>query len=221
MIRIALVDDHQLFRKSLASLLESSNDFEIIYDTDDGLHFIEYVKLTNIDVVLLDIQMPKLSGFEVCKRLKKINLDIKILIISQLTSKEVIHHVMECGADGFCSKNSSPEHLEIAIRKIMEHDYYFDHELGSVIRDAILWDKNSNHNLDFSKSITFTKREVEIIKMVCREMSTKQIANSLFISSRTVENHKKNIMEKTQTKNFIGVILYAMKINVINIDYFE
>lgn len=221
MIRIALVDDHQLFRKSLTSLLNSSDDFEIIYDTDDGLHFIEYVKLTNIDVVLLDIQMPKLSGFEVCKRLKKINLDIKILIISQLTSKEVIHHVMECGADGFCSKNSSPEHLEIAIRKIMEHDYYFDHELGSVIRDAILWDKNSNHNLDFSKSITFTKREVEIIKMVCRELSTKQIANSLFISSRTVENHKKNIMEKTQTKNFIGVILYALKINAINIDDFE
>lgn len=221
MIRIALVDDHQLFRKSLTSLLNSSDDFEIIYDTDDGLHFIEHIQATNIDVVLLDIQMPKLSGFEVCKRLKKINSDIKILIISQLTSKEVIHYVMECGADGFCSKNSSPEHLEIAIRKIMEHDYYFDNELGSVIRDAILWDKNSNLYFDFSKSVTFTKREVEIIKMVCREMSTKQIANSLFISSRTVENHKKNIMEKTQTKNFIGVILYAMKINVINIDDFE
>lgn len=221
MIRIALVDDHQLFRKSLASLLESSIDFDIIYDTDNGLHFLEYVQAENIDVVLLDIQMPILNGFEVCKRLKMINPDIKILIISQLTSKEVIHHVMECGADGFCSKNSSPEHLEIAIRKIMEHDYYFDNELGSVIRDAILWDKNSNLYFDFTKSVTFTKREVEIIKMVCREMSTKQIANSLFISSRTVENHKKNIMEKTQTKNFIGVILYAMKINVINIDDFE
>jgi len=221
MIRIALVDDHQLFRKSLASLLESSIDFDIIYDTDNGLHFLEYVQAENIDVVLLDIQMPILNGFEVCKRLKMINPDIKILIISQLTSKEVIHHVMECGADGFCSKNSSPEHLEIAIRKIMEHDYYFDNELGSVIRDAILWDKNSNLYFDFTKSVTFTKREVEIIKMVCREMSTKQIANSLFISSRTVENHKKNIMEKTQTKNFIGVILYAMKINAINIDDFE
>jgi two-component system response regulator DegU len=218
MIRIALVDDHQLFRKSLTSLLNSSDDFEIIYDTDDGLHFIEYVKAVNIDVVLLDIQMPILSGFEVCKQLKMMNPEIKILIISQLTSKEVIHYVMECGADGFCSKNSSPEHLEIAIRKIMEHDYYFDNELGSVIRDAILWDKNSNLYFDFSKSVTFTKREVEIIKMVCREMSTKQIANSLFISSRTVDNHKKNIMNKTQTKNFVGVILFALKINVISLE---
>jgi DNA-binding NarL/FixJ family response regulator len=218
MIRIALVDDHQLFRKSLTSLLNSSDDFEIIYDTDDGLHFIEYAKAVNIDVVLLDIQMPILSGFEVCKQLKMMNQEIKILIISQLTSKEVIHYVMECGADGFCSKNSSPEHLEIAIRKIMEHDYYFDNELGSVIRDAILWDKNSNLYFDFSKSVTFTKQEVEIIKMVCREMSTKQIANSLFISSRTVDNHKKNIMNKTQTKNFVGVILFALKINVISLE---
>jgi DNA-binding NarL/FixJ family response regulator len=218
MIRIALVDDHQLFRKSLTSLLNSSDDFEIIYDTDDGLHFIEYVKAVNIDVVLLDIQMPILSGFEVCKQLKMMNPEIKILIISQLTSKEVIHYVMECAADGFCSKNSSPEHLEIAIRKIMEHDYYFDNELGSVIRDAILWDKNSNLYFDFSKSVTFTKREVEIIKMVCREMSTKQIANSLFISSRTFDNHKKNIMNKTQTKNFVGVILFALKINVISLE---
>lgn len=218
MIRIALVDDHQLFRKSLTSLLNSSDDCEIIYDTDDGLHFIEYAKAVNIDVVLLDIQMPILSGFEVCKQLKMMNPEIKILIISQLTSKEVIHYVMECGADGFCSKNSSPEHLEIAIRKIMEHDYYFDNELGSVIRDAILWDKNSNLYFDFSKSVTFTKREVEIIKMVCREMSTKQIANSLFISSRTVDNHKKNIMNKTQTKNFVGVILFALKINVISLE---
>lgn len=218
MIRIALVDDHQLFRKSLTSLLNSSDDFEIIYDTDDGLHFIEYAKAVNIDVVLLDIQMPILSGFEVCKQLKMMNPEIKILIISQLTSKEVIHYVMECGADGFCSKNSSPEHLEIAIRKIMEHDYYFDNELGSVIRDAILWDKNSNLYFDFSKSVTFTKREVEIIKMVCREMSTKQIANSLFISSRTVDNHKKNILNKTQTKNFVGVILFALKINAISLE---
>lgn len=218
MIRIALVDDHQLFRKSLTSLLNSSDDFEIIYDTDDGLHFIEYAKAVNIDVVLLDIQMPILSGFEVCKQLKMMNPEIKILIISQLTSKEVIHYVMECGADGFCSKNSSPEHLEIAIRKIMEHDYYFDNELGSVIRDAILWDKNSNLYFDFSKSVTFTKREVEIIKMVCREMSTKQIANSLFISSRTVDNHKKNIINKTQTKNFVGVILFALKINAISLE---
>ena len=95
MIRIALVDDHQLFRKSLASLLESSNDFDIIYDTDNGVHFLEYAQTENIDVVLLDIQMPILNGFEVCRRLKMINPDIKILIISlhiKPHSSFIIHH---------------------------------------------------------------------------------------------------------------------------------
>ena len=90
MIRIALVDDHQLFRKSLTSLLNSSDDFEIIYDTDDGLHFIEYAKAVNIDVVLLDIQMPILSGFEVCKQLKMMNPEIKILIISNYELFEIM-----------------------------------------------------------------------------------------------------------------------------------
>lgn len=220
MIRIALVDDHQLFRKSLASLLESSDDFDIVYDTDDGLHFIDYVEATSIDVVLLDIQMPILNGYEVCKRLKMSHPEIKILIISQLTSKEVIHHVMECGANGFCSKNSSPEHLEIAIRKIMERDYYFDNELGSVIRDAILWDKKEGFTLDSYESMSFTERETEIIKLACRELGTKQIADKLCLSTRTVENHKKNIMKKTHTKNFIGVILFALKINAISLEDF-
>jgi len=220
MIRIALVDDHQLFRKSLSSLLESSDDFDIVYDTDDGLHFIDYVEATSIDVVLLDIQMPILNGYEVCKRLKMSHPEIKILIISQLTSKEVIHHVMECGANGFCSKNSSPEHLEIAIRKIMERDYYFDNELGSVIRDAILWDKKEGFTLDSYESMSFTERETEIIKLACRELGTKQIADKLCLSTRTVENHKKNIMKKTHTKNFIGVILFALKINAISLEDF-
>lgn len=220
MIRIALVDDHQLFRKSLSSLLESSDDFDIVYDTDDGLHFIDYVEATSIDVVLLDIQMPILNGYEVCKRLKMLHPEIKILIISQLTSKEVIHHVMECGANGFCSKNSSPEHLEIAIRKIMERDYYFDNELGSVIRDAILWDKKEGFTLDSYESMSFTERETEIIKLACRELGTKQIADKLCLSTRTVENHKKNIMKKTHTKNFIGVILFALKINAISLEDF-
>ncbi|WP_396189016.1 response regulator [Flavobacterium sp.] len=218
MIKIALVDDHQLFRKSLSLLLNSSDAFEIVYDSDDGLHFIAYAQSNVIDVVLLDIQMPKLNGFEVCKRLKVINPEIKILIISQLTSKEVIHYVMECGANGFCSKNTSPEHLEIAIHKIMEHDYYFDTNLGSIIRDVILWDKKEVGNFDPNSSLFLTKREIEIIKLSCKEMITKEIANKLCVSPRTVDNHKKNIMKKTNAKNFIGVVLFAIKINAISFE---
>lgn len=218
MIKVALVDDHQLFRKSLSLLLSSFEGIDIIYDTNDGLAFLKFAETEDIDVVLLDIQMPILDGYEVCKRLKLINSKIKILIISQLSSKEAIHQIMECGANGFFTKNSTPELLEDAIRNIVERDYYFDIELGAVIREAILWDKKVHNNLDLTVQFHLTAREIEIIKMACVEMSSKEIGDKLCISHRTVEKHRKHIMEKTDSKNFIGVILYALKINVISLD---
>lgn len=217
MIKVALVDDHQLFRKSLSQLLSSFEGIDVIYDTNDGLAFLKYAISEVIDVLLLDIQMPILDGYEVCKRLKLINPDVKILIVSQLTSKEAIHQIMECGANGFFTKNSSPELLEGAIRDVVEREYYFDVELGAVIREAILWEKKVQYNVDLTVQVALTSREIEIIKMACLEMSSKEIGDKLYISTRTVEKHRKRIMEKTNSKNFIGVVLYALKTNAISL----
>ena len=217
MIKVALVDDHQLFRKSLCLLLSTFEGIEVVYDTNDGLAFLKIAEEEPIDVVLLDIQMPILDGYEVCSRLKVINSEIKILIISQLTSKEVIHQIMECGANGFFTKNSAPELLEDAIKSVMEKDYYFDIELASVIREAILWQKKVHYNSDLSIKITLTVREIEIIKMATEAKSSKEIADILCISTRTVEKHRNRMMEKTESKNFIGVILYALKTNAISL----
>ncbi len=217
MIKIALVDDHQLFRKSLSLLISTFEEFEVTYDSDDGLAFLEVAKSVDFDVLLLDIQMPILNGYQVCKRLKLINPTIKILIISQLTSKEVVHQIMDCGANGFFTKNSSPELLEHAIKSVIEKDYYFDMELAAVVREAILWSKKSHYNLDLAYEITLSTREIEIIKMIAQEMNSKEIGEILFISNRTVEKHRKRIMEKTASKNFIGVVLFALRANIISI----
>ena len=218
MIKIALVDDHQLFRKSLSLLISTFEGIEVTYETSDGLAFLEGAKTEYLDVLLLDIQMPILDGYEVCKRLKLVNSEIKILIISQLTSKEVVHQIMECGANGFFTKNSPPELLEHAIKSVIEKDYYFDMELASVVREAILWEKKSNYTTDLSSEISFTSREIEIIKMIAQEMSSKDIGDALFISNRTVEKHRIKIMEKTSAKNFIGVVLYALRANLIQLN---
>lgn len=218
MIKIALVDDHQLFRKSLSMLLSTFEGIDIVYDSDDGLSFIKFAEKQDIDVLLLDLQMPLLNGFEVCKRLKETNTNIKILIVSQLTSKEAIHQIMECGANGFFTKNSPPELLEEAIRNVMDKDYYFDIELAAVIREAILWEKKIDSVPDLTLKDILSPREVEIVKMVSTEMCSKEIAEKLFISTRTVEQHRKRIMEKTNSRNFIGVILYALKTKSISIE---
>jgi DNA-binding NarL/FixJ family response regulator len=219
MIRIALVDDHQLFRKSLSLLIATFEDVEVVFDTDDGTKLLE--RLENgeqIDVVLLDIQMPIMDGFEICTLLKKSNPDVKILIVSQLTTKEAVHKIMDCGANGFFTKNSPPELLEQAIKGIVNKDYYFDMELAAVVREAILWEKKVQSNFNFTQKINLTGREVEIILMACKEMSSIEIGDKLCISTRTVEKHRKRIMEKTESKNFIGVVLYALKCNAIYLE---
>lgn len=220
MIKIALVDDHKLFRKSLSLLMNSFNGISVVFDSADGYNFLQYLEETDIDVLLLDIEMPILNGFEVCLKAKLIDPKLKIIILSQLTSKEAVHKVMEIGANGYFTKNSSPEMLEEAINNVMDKDYYFDISLSSVIHEALLWNKKRTSTIETDK-VSLTSREIEIVQLATREKCSKEIADSLNISTRTVEKHRKHIMEKTQSKNFIGVVLYALRNNLIKLDEFK
>lgn len=223
-MRVAVVDDHQLFRKSLAHLLNSFDAIEVVLQANNGREFLDAIDTVEIDLVLLDIQMPEMNGFQTCKVLRDKFPSIFVLIISQLTTKESIHKVMELGAHGFFTKNSDPEQLQIAIRSISENGYYFGNELGPVIREIILWEKKNIKNVFLSNSLDdidedcLTSREIEIIKLVSNGNSSKEISTLLNINVRTVETHRKHIMEKTQAKNFIGVVIFALKYNLINID---
>lgn len=213
MIKVALLDDHQLFRKSLAKLLTSFTELEVVFESDDGNKFIRFAKKNEVDILLLDIQMPIASGFEICKKIRDHKFDMNILIISQLTSKEAVHQIMDCGANGFFTKDSSPENLLQAIQHVMDFGFYFDLSLGKVISEAILWQNKKIYQHDYS--VTFSNREIEIIRLACNEYSSKQIAEKLDLSTRTVEKQRLHIMEKTNSKNFIGVILYAIKSKAI------
>lgn len=216
MVKIALIDDHQLFRKSMVMLLSTFREMEVVFDGDDGNEFLHYAQNHPVDVLLLDIQMPKMHGFDICKKLREIPLSLPVLVISQLTSKEAIHQMMACGANGFFTKNASPEMLQQAIMNVLNDGYYFDETIGNVIREAMFWQNDSTPFTDFG--ITFTNRELEIIRLVCKEFNSKQIAETLHISVRTVEKHRMHMMEKTQSKNFIGVVLYAIKTKALAIE---
>jgi two-component system response regulator DegU len=217
LLRIAIVEDHLLIRKSMKMLINSFEGMEVVIDADNGQTFLEQVRACPIDIVLLDIQMPVMNGYEACQKLLQFNPDLKVLIVSQLTTKQSIHRIMSIGAHGYFTKNSAPEELEAAIRSLYTHGYYFGSELGSVLREAILWDKknvaekvNLNHDLSV--------RELEVVALMCKEMSSEEIGAQLFISIRSVEAHRRNIMEKTCSHNVIGIILYALKRKLINIE---
>ncbi|HLA55574.1 MAG TPA: response regulator transcription factor [Flavobacterium sp.] len=221
MLKIGIVDDHLLFRKSLALLINSFDGMEMAIDAENGRVFLDRLKSTPIDLVLLDIQMPEMDGFETCKILRKSYPDIKILIVSQLTTKESIHKIMELGACGYFTKNSDPEQLEFAIRSLQKSGFYFGQELGTVLREAILWEKQQNTSTaqkNIGNDISLSTRELEIIIMASKAYSSNEIADHLCLAIRTVETHRKRIMEKTKSKNFIGVVLYALRHNYLTID---
>jgi DNA-binding NarL/FixJ family response regulator len=218
-MNIAIVDDHQLFRKSLALLVDSFEGISVAYQAENGREFLEKLASSPVDLVLLDIQMPEMDGFETCKILKEKYPDLYIIIISQLTTKESVHKVMEMGANGFFTKNSNPEQLEEAIKSVRDKGYYFGNELGSILRDALLWEKNANQStIEYmSPEVSFTSREIDIIKLAAKEYSSREIADELSIAPRTVETHRRHLMEKTDSKNIIGVVIFALKYNLVKL----
>ncbi|MBN9282826.1 MULTISPECIES: response regulator transcription factor [Flavobacterium] len=217
MLRVGIVDDHKLFRKSLALLIGSFKNTKVVLEAQNGNDLLEQLQNNPIDLLLLDIQMPEMDGFETCEYVRTHYPDMKVLIVSQLTTKESIHKVMELGAHGFFTKNSDPEQLENAIKSIHEKEFYFGQELGVVLREAILWEKNNKLKVAAS-SISISDREMDVIRMACKELSSIEIADQLHINVRTVETHRKRIMEKTNSKNFIGVILFALRHQLLSIE---
>lgn len=218
MIKIALVDDHQLFRKSLSLLLQSFKGLTVTFDTDDGLQLIEFMEHTRIDLVLLNIQTAQVGWHELCYLLKEKFGHVKILIISQLASRNTIHKLLNLGANSFFTRNAYPEQLELAIRSVMVRGYYVNLELPSVCSEHVFPEQKVLIKKGTENAVHLTAREVEIIKMASREMSSFEIGKKLFISMRTVEKHRNQIIKKTKSKNFIGVVLYAIRANYISID---
>lgn len=218
MFKIALVDDHELFRKSLIFVLEQLDSIEVVFDTNDGTLLLQYLQNNTVDLVLLDIQMPVMDGFTLCKKIKQLNAGTKILTVSQLTTKESIHQIFESGANGFFSKNSSTDSFKEAVLSMIEKDYYFDISLSDVVKEAMIWkEKKDDRNLILDKDL-LSPREKEIVFWSAKGLTCQQIAEQLFISKRTVETHRKTIMEKTSCLNFIEVVVYGLKERIITLD---
>jgi two-component system response regulator DegU len=216
-LKIGIVDDHLLFRRSMTLLMNTFPGIQVLVDAENGKQCISKLITTPVDVLLLDIEMPIMDGYETCNEVKSRFPDVRILIVSQLSTRESIHKMMELGAHGYFTKNCNPDQLELALRNVYEEGFYFGLELGSVIKEAMLWEKNNAISYASSKSL-FSERELQIIKMICKEYKSKEIADKLFINHRTVETHRKNVMDKCSAKNIIGVILYALKNGMITVE---
>lgn len=207
-IKLAIVDDHALFRKGFIALLKDFTEFEIVIEAANGEELLEQLKKKKVDVILLDIQMPIMDGIEVAERLQFKNGDTKIIMITSHNEDEFINHLISKGANGFLLKNQDIEIVVDAIYGVIENGYYFNDKVSKAMVKALV--QNGQIIPCFVKK-TLSTRELEVVRLISQELTSKEIAEKLFISPRSVDGHKERILQKTKAKNSIGIIMYAMK----------
>lgn len=219
MIKVAIADSNILFRQSLSALLNNADGIQVVLQAENGKELLEHLPKNPADIVLMDIKMPKLCGFETCSILHSKFPRLKILILSELSSKETIQNIMHRGANGFCSKNIHPKELEQAIHNIKDTGFVFEKELSNVLIQTLF----SNEKIktpSIEPAPCISSREIDIIKLVCRGFSSVEIAKQLCIAVSTVNTHRQRIMAKTESRSFIEVIVFMLKHGLLLIEDF-
>ena len=212
-VNVALVDDHTLFRTGLRGLLSMRDDLAVVADVGSGEEFLELLPTLDVEVVFMDISMPGINGVETTRRALQQRPDLHVIALSMFGDDHYYKLMLESGASGFLLKDSDINEVYAAVDAVMLGDSYFSTALlGTFTRNM------SRLTLtDTSVEDALSDREVEILVEVCRGLSNQEIADKLFISKRTVDKHRANILEKTGCKNTANLVVYAIKNHLVEI----
>lgn len=207
-IKLIIADDHELFRNGLAELLRKHDDIKIVKSVADGLELMELVNTQfEADIVLLDITMPNMDGFGVLKELKALNSEIKPIVISMHDDGNYIAKCAKMGAYGYLLKNTDESELILAIRSVANGKKYFSAEISEKMIN-FMSEQSISENI-------LSNKETEVLVLIAKGLTTKEIAAKLFVSSRTIETHRANILKKLEVKNTAELIKKAAKKNLI------
>lgn len=201
-IKLLIADDHTILRDGIVSLLQGETAFTVSGIAANGYEVMNLIIKNDYDVCLLDINMPGLDGMETAKLIKEKKPEIKIIMLTTYNDREIISELVHIGVSGYLLKNSDKQELVEAVCKVMKGRHYFSEEVENIILQG-LTDKKSGD------LITLTERELEVMHLLAREYTNDKIATELHISYRTVETHRKNIMQKTKAHNLAGLLKYA------------
>ncbi|MEA5427017.1 MULTISPECIES: response regulator transcription factor [Arcicella] len=210
-ITVLLADDHDVVRKGMKMLLEDEESVKVIGEASDGLDAIEKVKALSPNVVILDLTMPKMTGIEAAKIISEEYPEVRILIFSMHNNREYIINSVENGASGYLLKDTGKEELMRAINVVSEGRKYFPPEISEVIIDELL-SKTTGNQPDTSRPIfqKITPKEKQILEHIVQGYNSREIADKLFLSIRTVDNHRANMMKKTKAKNTADLVKMAI-----------
>ncbi len=214
-IKIVLADDHTILRAGLKSLIDVMSDYEVIGEADNGLEAVELVKELQPDIVIMDIGMPNLNGVAATRRIVRSMPKVRILSLSMHTETQFVREMLDAGAGGYLLKDCAFEELEIALSTVLKDQIYLSPAVTSGLINSLTDDKDvSDHSQSLSK---ITSREREVLQLLAEGHSTADIAGKLNISDKTVESHRKNIMDKLNIKNVAALTKFAIRAGITSV----
>lgn len=212
MIKVALVDDHVLLRNGLASVIAGFGDFTILFEADNGKHFIEQLAVHGLpDIVLLDITMPEMDGFETAKWIRKNHPGLKMLVLSMMDNDISIIRMLRNGAQGYILKDSKPGVLSAALNDVARKGFYMNELItGKLVHIAT---KSTGED----EEVKLSDKEISFLRLCCSEKSYKEIADDMGITPRAVEGLRSNLFEKLEIASRVGLVLYAIRNSLVTV----
>lgn len=214
-IKVVLVDDHQLFRKGIAELINSFNQYFVLYEASSGIELQEKLNPDNIpDIIIMDVNMPGMDGFKTMQWLCKHYQSIPVLVLSMLDDEDTIVRMLKYGVKGYLLKDAHPHELHNAMDTLINKGFYYtDLVTGRLIHSL----QDSKENQENNPNHKLSEKEINFLKFCCSELSYKEIADKLFISPRTADGYRDKLFEKLDIKSRVGLVLYAVKNGIVSL----
>ena len=219
MIKLILAEDHHLMRSGIKKLLSDAKDIRIVGEAQDGEEAMNLIRKLKPDIAVLDLTMPKMSGIDVLKIIKEKKYRTRIMILTMHDDSELVITAFKSGVNGYLLKDSTKKEFIDAIRTIANGENYFPKKISKILFQRFYQENNpKEYKTKTGEKVHLANREIEIIRLLGKELTNKEIAALLYISPRTVETHRRNIMEKLNIKNLAGLIKYAIQNEIINLN---
>ena len=211
-IRVAIADDHALFRAGVKTSLSSRKDIQMVAEAENGMQLLNLLKHIQPDVVLLDIQMPIMDGLTTLPEIKRLYPEVKVIMLSMHNDHSVITRMMEIGANSYLTKDSDSEMIYQAIRTCYDQEFYFNDLTNKALLNGLRMKRPVEQEVP---DVSLNEKEVTILKLMCEEKSTREIAAAVDLSPRTVEAIRDKLKTKTGAKSLAGLIMYAVKAGIV------
>jgi two-component system, NarL family, invasion response regulator UvrY len=213
-IRVGLVDDHKLFRRGIAELIERFDDFMVVFELNNGKELQKYITAENTpDVILLDINMPELDGYQTATWLNLYYPGVKILVLSMYDSEAAIIKILKAGARGYLLKDADPAELKQALKEVIEHGYYHSGIVAQALMDNL-------HKIERPSDLlpVLTDRESKFLTLACSELTYKEIADEMSVTPRAVDGFREALFEKLNVKSRVGLVIFAIRSGLVKMN---